>query len=286
MSLDRTVFNTWVDDDVSNTTGTLIDKAAIDTGILDPVDAVLGAIDDAGALSPAAAVELTIATDAVTLTAGKNVFSVDTQSDAATDDLSTISLDAAGRACRIVILKAENVARVVTVKHNVGNIQLTDGDCVLSGANDRLTLIRDGSTWYEIGRSGASSGTTTVALSSSGGGSATYTAQSCRWSRAGKIVICHITVTINADSLTAGNLSLTGLPFTSAASDAGGGHAVVISVAFTTSLLSIRAVVDDSATTAALYRVTATATTQATRLTASDIQGSSSFEMTLVYSAA
>lgn len=44
MALDRTVFNAWVDDDGTNTTGTLINKAAIDTGILDPIDAALAAL--------------------------------------------------------------------------------------------------------------------------------------------------------------------------------------------------------------------------------------------------
>lgn len=154
MALSRTWYNTLVDDSGLGTDGTIIDKVDVDT-LLDIIDDVLDAIDDQGALSFAAPSELTIASDAVTITAGNNVFSIDTQADAASDDLSTITLDAGGRACRLLILKPENVARVVTVKHNVGNIQLKGGDFAMNDANHRLLLYRDGTTWYEIARSSA-----------------------------------------------------------------------------------------------------------------------------------
>lgn len=285
MALDRTWYNTLVDDDGSNTTGTVWNKAAVDS-LMDAIDAVLDGIDDAGALAMAASTELTINTGAVTITAGNNLFSIDTQADAATDDLDMISLDASGRAGRFIILRMDTAGRVPTVKHLTGNVHLTGGDWTPASINEYLMLLRDGSTWYEQYRTASSSGTTTVALSSSGGGSATYTAQSCRWVKNGRHVLVHLTLTINTDSFSAGNLSLTGLPFTSAASDAGGGSSVLIGAALSTSVIAIHAVVDDAATTAALYKVTAAATTQNTRLLASDVQNSSSFEMTLSYIAA
>lgn len=41
MPIDRTAFNTWVNDDGTNTTGTPITKTRIDDDILDPIDAAL-----------------------------------------------------------------------------------------------------------------------------------------------------------------------------------------------------------------------------------------------------
>lgn len=42
MAIDRTAFNALVNDDGSNTTGTIWDKSAIAGSILDPVDALVG----------------------------------------------------------------------------------------------------------------------------------------------------------------------------------------------------------------------------------------------------
>lgn len=42
MAIDRTLFNLWVNDDGSNTVGTLINKSRIATDLLDPIDAALG----------------------------------------------------------------------------------------------------------------------------------------------------------------------------------------------------------------------------------------------------
>lgn len=42
MPLDRTVFNTWVDDTGLDADGTILHKNDIKTGILDPIDAVVG----------------------------------------------------------------------------------------------------------------------------------------------------------------------------------------------------------------------------------------------------
>ncbi|HKB39430.1 MAG TPA: hypothetical protein VKD72_23540, partial [Gemmataceae bacterium] len=41
MAIDRTNFNSWIDDDGSGTTGTVLNKARFDDDILDPIDAEL-----------------------------------------------------------------------------------------------------------------------------------------------------------------------------------------------------------------------------------------------------
>jgi len=74
-----------------------------------------------------ASTELTLASDTITPT--QVVHSVDTQADAAADDLVTITADAA-KVNRLLILRCENAARVVTIK-GTGNIKLKHGDLVL-----------------------------------------------------------------------------------------------------------------------------------------------------------
>lgn len=91
--------------------------------------------------------ELTIATDAVTCT--DRFHRIDTEADAATDDLATINGGASGET---LTLKAENDARTVVVKDGTGNLQL-EGDCTLDNAQDTITLIYDGSNWLELSRS-------------------------------------------------------------------------------------------------------------------------------------
>ncbi len=93
--------------------------------------------------------ELTIASDAVTVTGGYH--RIDTEGDAASDDLSTINGGVDGM--RLVI-RAENAARTVVVKDGVGNIQCA-GDFSLDNTQDTMELIYDNTltAWLEVGRS-------------------------------------------------------------------------------------------------------------------------------------
>src|SRR5687768_16098812 len=65
---------------------------------------------------------LTIASDAISITKSRHV--IDTQGGGATDDLSTISGFAAGD---MLFIQTVSAARVVTIKHNVGNIYIFAG---------------------------------------------------------------------------------------------------------------------------------------------------------------
>jgi len=93
--------------------------------------------------------ELTIATDAITVTGSYHT--VDTQGDASTDDLSTISGGVDGM---IVVLQAENTARDVVVKDSVGNIQCA-GDFTMDNTQDTITLLYSAAltAWIELSRS-------------------------------------------------------------------------------------------------------------------------------------
>ena len=91
--------------------------------------------------------ELTISTGAVTITTAYH--RVDTQSDAASDDLDTVS---GGTTGQILVLRAENDARSVVAKDGTGNLKLA-GDCTLDNTEDTLTLIYNGTNWLELSRS-------------------------------------------------------------------------------------------------------------------------------------
>ena len=88
-------------------------------------------------LSPDASTELTIAAGVITVT--QTYHTVDTQADAATDDLDTIGGVAEGQ---IVILRAEHTDRTVVLKNAVGNLAL-GADISLDDVNKHVILICD-----------------------------------------------------------------------------------------------------------------------------------------------
>lgn len=87
--------------------------------------------------------ELTISSGAITVTGGYHT--VDTESDAASDDLDTIS---GGTDGMYLILQPENGARTVVVKNGTGNIDI-GADVNLDDATDAILLIYSGasSSW-------------------------------------------------------------------------------------------------------------------------------------------
>lgn len=98
-------------------------------------------------IATGASTELTIATGAVTAT--KSYHTIDTEGDAASDDLDTIS---GGRAGQILVVQANNSARTVVLKDGTGNLKLS-GDISLDNAEDTATLVSDGTNWYLLASS-------------------------------------------------------------------------------------------------------------------------------------
>jgi hypothetical protein len=90
--------------------------------------------------------ELTIASGVVTMT--KTYHTIDTESDAASDDLDTISGGATGD---VLILSSADAGRDVTVKHGTGNIQLNAAtDKALDNPLDSLVMLYNGSNWIQL----------------------------------------------------------------------------------------------------------------------------------------
>ena len=103
---------------------------------------------DVTKLKDASASELTIATGAITATGSAHT--VDTESDAASDDLDTISGGADGD---YLTIWANNDARTVVVKNGTGNILTANGsDFSINTDNKAITLRYDGTNWKEVAR--------------------------------------------------------------------------------------------------------------------------------------
>ena len=120
------------------------------------LDAQAKRIYDVKVLDFKAPTELTIAAGAITVT--QTFHTVDTEADAATDDLDTINGGSDGR---LIVLKAVNDARTVVVKHNTGNIWLQGkADISLDDISDGLMLVYSAtdSKWFDIAAGGGGGG--------------------------------------------------------------------------------------------------------------------------------
>ena len=155
-------------DDGSQTSANEITWAKHKTKLADPVKTLAEAVNTAMVTAGALAVhngndqdnvlggslaftpsELTIATGSITPT--RHHHTVDTESDAASDDLDTMvaTLTAGAE----VLLRAENTARTVVIKHGTGNIFMADGqDFSLDTTEQRICFHRVGANWYELYR--------------------------------------------------------------------------------------------------------------------------------------
>lgn len=100
------------------------------------------------AASYGASSELTIATGAITVTSAHHT--VDTQADAGSDELDTISGLAAGQ---LAYLRAENDARSVVVKHGTGNIYTLSAADITLDTDDKGVLVfsPDGTRVFVVG---------------------------------------------------------------------------------------------------------------------------------------
>jgi hypothetical protein len=99
----------------------------------------------------ATATELTLASDAITVTQTPHL--VDTQADAASDDLVTINGGSAGQ---LLAIRAAHADRTVVIKNGTGNILTGGADITLDDTNKYVLFIYDGllSKWVVVGGTG------------------------------------------------------------------------------------------------------------------------------------
>lgn len=92
-------------------------------------------------------IELTISSGAVTIT--QSWHTIDTEGDAASDDLDTINGGSEGD---LLIISRNAVGRDVVAKDGTGNLRLA-GDFTIDSNADLLLLLYRSSVWTEISRS-------------------------------------------------------------------------------------------------------------------------------------
>lgn len=135
----------------------LVDGQVADAAdVLDPIVDLIGVINDfftgdraADQINLAAATELTIASG--TITVALNMHTVDTQSDASSDDLDTINMAEGDW----VFLRAAHTDRTVVLRHGTGNIATSTGENLsLDDTNKVVLAVRIGSTVHVVGASG------------------------------------------------------------------------------------------------------------------------------------
>lgn len=316
------------------------------SGATRPRDLFLSRNAKVSGLAFLAASELTIATGAVTATAGYH--RVDTEADAASDDLDTITAGTGVTEGFVLVLRAENVARVVTLTES-GNM-LLNGTYALSATDRTITLLYDGTNWRELARSFASSapggsdtqvqfndssafggdaglvynkttdtltlagplvisgaaagqitfpasqnasagvnvlddyeeGTWTPTVVSSGGGGSAYSTQFGAYTKVGRLCFCTFRLVFTSDTLSAGTLTITGLPFTSATMTSAGGGELTTWTGIGTSITGMRLTVGSAVTVAAL-NYAAAAAASVTAATDAEVDADSVIEGVITY---
>lgn len=105
---------------------------------------------DMFALLTATSIEVTISSGSVAYSNGQSFYRIDTEGDAGTDNLDTIS---GGNEGDIIILILEAAGRVTTLKHGTGNIALGGGTDAAIASDGSITLVKTaGGDWLEIFR--------------------------------------------------------------------------------------------------------------------------------------
>ena len=108
-------------------------------------------LGETGLLSQDTESELTIAV-AGSVTPTVATHSIDTNADAATDNLDTIVTTNLADG-RLLLIRGENAARVVTVRHEqggAGQVHTASGSSVVLGVSQYMLLQRRGADWYEV----------------------------------------------------------------------------------------------------------------------------------------
>jgi len=127
--------------------GELVTASMLNTYIRDQQNILKTPINDSGSIEFTDATELTIASGVITVT--QNYHKVDTQGDAASDDLDTITAGTNVAAGFILHLRVESDARTVVIKNGTGGADNLDvgSDVTLDESYKTYSLVYDGTNW-------------------------------------------------------------------------------------------------------------------------------------------
>ena len=131
--------------------GAIVAASELNTYLRDNLRLLKTAISDRGQINFQAATELTIAAGAITVT--RNLHTLDTEDDAASDDLDTMTAGTAVAAGFLLTVLVGDTARAITLKDGTGNLAL-GRDIVVHGANQMAVLVYDGTHWRAVTMAG------------------------------------------------------------------------------------------------------------------------------------
>ena len=143
---------TWV-------AGAVLAASEMNTDVRDNPNLLKTCINDSGHIEFVADTALSIVSGAITVT--QNVHTVDTESDAASDDLDTITAGTNVGEGFLLFLYLEAAARIVTLKDGTGNLAI--GADVVMAADQLVVLYYDGTNWQLVS-SGAASANPNILL--------------------------------------------------------------------------------------------------------------------------
>ncbi len=145
------------------------------------------------------------------------------------------------------------------------------------------SLIEYDGTQFNIVGSPIITGTWTPSLSDGNGAhSATYSAQTGEYVKAGKLVIASFHIDVNSIGTLSGPLVIAGLPFTVKNSTGSRGSGALQWTNFNTALLYLMALAVENTTTATLYGAAGAVTTTSS-ITASDVHSGGAIDGCIVY---
>ena len=231
--------------------------------------------------------ELTIATGSITATS--SLHSVDTESDAGTDNLDTIVVSGVPDNS-LLYLKAENAARGVTVRDGVGNIQLNANNNLTLDVNEPLVLLRASATWFEVSRPGDKlpiTGTWTPILTGTGTpGTYESVVDTGTFTQFGDLMMASCRYVL-AGSITAGgtgSAQITGLPATKAGDGLDYGTIVFLrTVDYSATATQIMVAFDSTGATATVIFPEMNANAAEGAVAIGDFAASDQIQFTIIY---
>ena len=130
--------------------GELVTASLMNSQLKANLDVLKTAINDSGQLEFTDATELTIASGVVTVT--QNYHKIDTQSEAGTDDLDTITAGTNVAAGFVLHVRPESGARTVVLKNGTSGSDNLDlgADVTLDETYKTYSLVYDGTNWRPL----------------------------------------------------------------------------------------------------------------------------------------
>ena len=146
--------------------GDVLTAAQMNQDVRDNSTILKVSLNNSGYLSLPDAAEKTISSGAISITT--SFVTIDTEGDAASDDLATITAGTNVGSGHILTAFANNTARTVVLKDGTGNLDLDGSDITLDSDEKGVVLIYTGSKWKALAQPSTAAGVDVQAFTGSG----------------------------------------------------------------------------------------------------------------------